>query len=193
MSERAEELAGQYDRAVEELLSTVGDLPDEVWTMICPDLGWTIAATTRHIASFMADDLGWLEEAARGEEAAVQPLEELHRSNAENALAHAHANHDETMALIELAHQRGRSLIAGLTDEQLAHRISMDEFFPGDVSSDPWVAGITEKTGQSARLDDMIEHIMIGHVERHLESIKATISTAGQTSSPAGSIEGETS
>lgn len=192
MSARAEELAAQYDRAVEDLLATVGDLPDEVWTSICPDLGWTVAAATRHIGAFMADDLRWLEEAARGEKTAAESVAELHRDNAESALAHAHADHGDTLAMVEFAHQHGRTMLAALTDEQLAHVIPMSMFFPGDVSTDPWVTGIIEETGESARLDGLIEHILIGHVEQHLESIKAAVNAAAQTYGQSGMNEGTT-
>jgi len=154
MGERANALADAGQKAFDEFTVTVEGLSDAQWRATCAGEGWTAAVTARHIAQAPPFTLDLAQTVAKGEALPPLSMEALDQRNAQHAKDHADCSKDEVLGMIRQNAPNVVSAIRGLSDEQLdrtAHFAPM---------------------GRDISAQQVIEMIVIGHVQQHLGSIK---------------------
>jgi len=156
VSERAQALADGFERAVGALIELVEGLSEAHWATRTESEGWTVAATTRHIAwgyDFLGERLDLI---ANGQRPGNPG--DIHALNAESAEQYAAVPRDEMLALLRATSAERVRQVWGYSDEQL------DRSFTVPVPNGPTmtVAGL-------------IEGALIGHVNGHTGSIRTTL------------------
>jgi len=155
MGERAKALADAGQKAFDEFTATVEGLSDAQWRATCAGEGWTAGVTARHVAQAPAFTLGLAQAVANSQPLPPITLDIRDQRNAEHATEHANCSKDEVLGIIRQNAPNVVSAIRGFSDEQLdrsAHFAAM---------------------GRDMTAQQVIEMIVIGHVQQHLGSIKA--------------------
>ena len=155
MSERAATLADQFERVNNELIATIEACSDEQWKNACAGETWSVGVTAHHVASNFEPVAQLAQLVANGEPLPLITMDMIHQQNEQHAQQYASCTRAETA---ELARKSGRvvvDLVRGLDDEQLnrSARVIGNEMTAGAI----------------------VEHILIGHVDSHLQSIRAAL------------------
>lgn len=153
MSTRAEALADQFEAANNEAIAQVSACSEGVWNAATPNDGRTVRVVAYHIASSHEGILGLIQAVAN-----VQPVppitpEMIDAGNAQQAQEKANVSKDEVTQALQQNGAAAVSAVRSLSDEQLDKTIS---FWGND-----WTTQL------------MIERILIGHTNEHLNSIRA--------------------
>lgn len=156
MSDRTEQLAARLETINRELIATIEQLPDTAWQEMCRDEGWTVAATAHHIADSYATIGGLIQAAANRSPIPPTTRESIDKANALNAREYAACDRSTTTILLETNGAAAVGLIRGMPDEQLAH--------------------VAEISGRALTVEQMIERVLIGHVQQHFASIRQAVS-----------------
>jgi len=154
MGERANALADTGQKAFDDLAKAVRGLSDGQWKSNCASEGWSVGVTARHVGEGLGVTIGLAQAVAKGEALPPLSMEALDQRNAQHAKDHADCSKDEVLGMIRQNAPNVVSAIRGLSDEQLdrtAHFAPM---------------------GRDISAQQVIEMIVIGHVQQHLGSIK---------------------
>jgi uncharacterized damage-inducible protein DinB len=157
MNAQAQELAGQFERANEELIAAIGRCDDDRWRARCADTGWTAAVQADHLGAgqaFIADRIGRI---ARGEADEPLPIGVIEQANEQRAAQQANVTREEAAALLRENGAAMAAMIRELSDEQLART--------GKI-----VAEVPERT-----VEQWIAYLSIGEVERHGGKLREAI------------------
>lgn len=160
MSERAERLATDLERANDEVIAFAEICPEAVWTVPCVDDGRTVAAVVRHVGGAYIAHLRLVQAAAAGEPipAMFGDWATIHQGNAISAEKYAHADRGETLASLQRNGTNLASAIRDLSDEQLDRTAVVPIF------------------GNEARTTaEIIEMPVIAHPHGHLVGLRATV------------------
>jgi uncharacterized damage-inducible protein DinB len=155
MSQRAEALAKQFEQANNEFATAIEHCPETAWASKCQPEGWPVGVTAHHVAEGTAAISGLVQMAAAGQ--ALPPLtpEQLDQGNAEHAQKFANVTKQECLDLSRRNGESAAAMVRRLSDEQLDRTGTL---FGGSMSS-----------------QQMIENILIGHVQGHLQSIRGAV------------------
>jgi uncharacterized damage-inducible protein DinB len=153
MSERTEALAARLEAANREAVAAVERCSPAAWQATCAAEGWTVAATARHIADQFPPLSRWVAAIATNEPLPPISRAAIDEANARNAERFANCDRHETAALLRENGARAVGLIRGLTDEQLDHTAQI--------------------AGRPMTAQQVIENVLIGHVQGHLRGILA--------------------
>lgn len=157
MSDRAEKLAQQFERASDEVRSFIEACPDAGWFAVTESEGWTVAAVCRHIVRGFEVHPHLIEMVANGQPLPTGYTREANdRSNAAQAREWAHSTKDETLALLGQHSEHAAAVVRALTDAQLDRTGTSPYLGDTPVSVTTFVEG------------------MIAHPDEHLPSIRAT-------------------
>jgi len=155
MGERANALADAGQKAFDEFTATVEGLSDAQWRATCAGEGWTAAVTARHIAQAPPFTLDLAQTVANGQPLPPITFAMRDQMNAQHAQEHADCSKEEVLGIIRQNAPTVVTAIRGFSDQQLdrsAHFAAM---------------------GRDMTAQQVIEMIVIGHVQQHLGSIKA--------------------
>ena len=155
MSTRAQALATRFEQANADVIRAVEPLSDAQWGAKTAEEGWTVGVVAHHIAQSHQGVAGLAEIVASGKPVPSITWDVIHQGNASHARDHAHCTKAETLALLRDNGAAAAKLVRGLSDQQLDRSAS--------------VIGNTMSAGQ------VVEHILIGHPQGHLASIKAAL------------------
>jgi uncharacterized protein (TIGR03083 family) len=153
MGAQAEALAAKFEQENNALTAAIEGLSDAQWQALTAEEGWTVAATAHHIAGGHQAIAGLVQAHANGQGQPVS-FAALNEGNAQHAQQFKGASKAEVLALMRSGGAAAAEIVRGLSDEQLA------------------------RTGQFAdgmpplTVQQMIELILIGHVQSHGASIK---------------------
>lgn len=128
--------------------------------MLCPNEQRSVAVLTRHVAFGITFEMEVFREIAAGQQPATITRAALADMNAQHARAWAECSQPETLALLRHNAAAAGDEVRRLSDEQLARAGRYD-----DAQPEPWT------------VDQWIERVLIGHVYRHLESIRAALAS----------------
>jgi hypothetical protein len=131
----------------------------------CPVEQCTVAALACHIAAVHGAIAGVVQAMVAGEALPSLTMEDIDRTNAENAAANAARGKDEVIGRLQAGGEAMTTQLHGLRDDDLA-RTAPFTLFGGDVS-----------------VQTLVEQAVIAHTEQHLASLQAA---AGSGSSPSG-------
>lgn len=160
MSERAERLATELERANGEVIAFAESCPAELWTASCVDDGRTVAAVVRHVGGAYIVHLRLAQAVAAGEPipAMFGDWAVIHQGNAISAEKYAHADRGETIASLQRNGSNLARAIRDLSDEAL-DRVAVVPIF-----------------GDTARTtEQIIESPIIAHPYGHLVGLRATV------------------
>ena len=155
MSTRAQALATRFEQANADVIRAVEPLSDAQWGAQTAEEGWTVGVVAHHIAQSHQGVAGLAEMVASGKPVPPITWDVIHQGNATHARDHGHCTKPETLALLRDNGAAAAKLVRGLSDQQLDRSAS--------VIGNPMSAG------------QVVEHILIGHPQGHLASIKAAL------------------
>jgi hypothetical protein len=157
MGARADMLAKQFEGKAEELTSTIESLSDAEWKKVTTAEKWPVGVTAHHVAGAHEQIAGIVKAIASGQTLPNFTMDMLHEANAKHAKDFAGCTKAETLALQKKGVASAAATVRGLADADLDRS--------GTV--------LTGAPPMSAQ--QIIEGILISHVQDHLGSIKATI------------------
>lgn len=152
MGQRAEALAQRLEAANQEAISAVQQLGDDQWRAQTKEEGWTVAATTHHMATSHEGLTGLVQALANSQQLPPITMDMINQGNAQAAQQFANADRNECLDLLRSGGEKAVSVVRGLSDEHLDRA--------GTLLGQPWTT------------QQVIENILIGHVQGHLASIR---------------------
>jgi DinB superfamily len=156
MGARAEQLAGKFDQACKDFATVVEKLNDAEWKKQTADEKWPVGVVTHHVAGGCAAIAGIAQKVAKGEPLPGLTMDMIHENNAKHATEFADVTKAEAVDLFKKNAANASSLVRGLSDAEL------------DRSA-------TLLGGRSMTAAQVIEGILINHLNEHLGSIRATV------------------
>lgn len=161
MGERAEQLAGEFDQANQELIACIESVSDDELRHTCGGDERSVAVLAHHVASGYVPISEWVQTIANGQPISVD-LAMVHDANRAHAEANANISRDDILAALRTNGVAALTVLRGLTDEQLAR-----------------VVPITLFGGQDMSAADVADKVLIGHVRAHLSDIRGAIENRG--------------
>ena len=155
MSERAEALAAQFEQANNDLIKAVESMSDAQWKATCTSEGWPVGVTAHHVGGGHHAIGGLAQAIANGQPVPPLSMEQINQGNAQHAQQYANCNKAETLELLRRDGDAAASMVRGLSDEQLQRSASV--------------------IGNQMTAEQVIQNILIGHVQMHGASIKQAI------------------
>jgi hypothetical protein len=158
-SQRARSLAEQLVQANNALITAVAPCSAREWAQCCreqlpcADPAWSIGITVQHVAASEATVATWIRHLAVGQ---ALPLT-MDRLCPGHPVA-ACCPREETLALLADRASFAAQVVRGLSEAHLEYRASV--VFAG---GHPW------------RIEQLIAHLLIGHIEGHVSRIEATL------------------
>ncbi len=155
MSDRAKTLTERFEEANQELIRTVERCSDTQWRATTLAEGWSVGVAAHHLAEGHKAIARLIQAAASDQPLPPLSMEALDQRNAEHARQHVNCTRAETLELLRQNATEAAAMVRGLSDDQL-DRIAQARIGP-------------------MKVQEMIERILIGHVQNHLGSIRATL------------------
>jgi hypothetical protein len=157
MSARAESLAKQFEAKAAEMTGSVEKLGDADWKKVTSAEKWPVGVTAHHVAGSHETIAGIVKAVAAGQSLPHFTMAMLDEMNAKHAIEHANCTKVETLALHRRGAAAAAAVVRGLSDAELDRS--------GTV--------LTGMPAMSAQ--QIIEGILIDHINEHLGSIRATV------------------
>jgi uncharacterized damage-inducible protein DinB len=155
MAENGADWASRFEQANREIIAAVEGLSHDQWTTIVPGEDWTVGVVAHHVGYGHTIIAQWAEVLAGG--GAIQATsQEIDDENAEHARQFASCTKEETIRYLAERGEVAAQVVRGLSDEQLAR--------PGEFRGVAWTAA------------EMIERVLIGHAQRHMEHVQSVLS-----------------
>ena len=157
MSARAESLAKQFEGRAAEMTAAIEKLTDADWKKVTSAEKWSVGVTAHHVAGAHDPIANIVKTIAAGESLPHFTMTMLDEMNANHAIEYANCTKAETLALHKKGVATAAALVRGLSDAEL------------DRSGAP-LTGMPPMTTQQ-----IVEGILIDHINEHLGSIRATV------------------
>jgi len=157
MSERARTLAQQFEQANHELIATVERLSDAQWRTKTPGDGRSVGVVAHHVAEGHKTIAGLAGTIAHGQPVPALTMDMIHQGNAAHAAQHANCTKAEALALLRQNGAAAVATVRGLGEAELDRTATLPL---GAMSA-----------------AQVIERILIGHVQDHHGSIRKAIGT----------------
>lgn len=157
LTTRAEQLAAGFETVNDEVIATVTGCTDDQWRQPSATDGRPVGVVAHHIAVVQGAFARMVETLAAGETFSPRSsMEEVHRSNALHARAHAAVGKPETLDALRTNGAAIAQRLRSLGDEHLDR-----------------TAGVFG--GRELSVAQVVEWIVIGHAGEHLASMRAAI------------------
>jgi hypothetical protein len=160
MSERAQQLAQQFQEASAAFAQMISDATPEQLQRIVPEEGWKVIAIAQHVAVSYRVNANWIRRVAAGEAVAATRAQ-IDQSNADTAEENSRVTKDEVLQRLTDYGKKAYDVISGLSDEQLHTSGSF-----GPDGGDPLTAS------------QVIRYVLLHHIEEHSAHVQAAL-TAG--------------
>ena len=157
MSARGESLAKQFEGRAAEMTELLEKLTEADWKKVTTAEKWTVGVAAHHAAGAHEGISGIVKSVAAGRSMPNFTMDMLHDMNAKHASEHASCTKAETLALHKTGAAAATALVRGLSDAELDR-------------SGAVLAGMPAMTTQQ-----VVEGILINHINEHLTSIRATV------------------
>ena len=156
MGARAEQLASKFDQSCREFTAAVEKLSDVEWKKETAAEKWSVGVVAHHVAGGCGVIAGLVQAVAKGQPLPGLTMEAIHEMNAAHAKEHANATKAETLSLFTTSAAKASSMVRGLNDAELDRSATL-------LGDRPMTAA------------QVIEGILVNHIDEHLGSIRATI------------------
>ncbi len=157
MGARAEKLAKQYEDKAKEMTDLLEKLSEADWKKIAGGEKWPVGVAAHHVAGSHEPIAGIVRGVASGQTLPTFTMAMLDEMNAKHAKEHAGCTKEETLALHKKGVASAASTVRGLSDAEL------------DKS------GVVLTGMPAMTVQQIVEGILINHVNDHLGSIRATV------------------
>ena len=158
VSERATGVVAQIEALRREVVSVVEPLTEAQWRATTAAEGWPVGFAARHIAAGCGQATEWVQAGVDGRPMQMEP-ELIHARNAEHLTQHGGVARAEVLAMLRERFDALASLAGGLTDAQLA------------------LPALVSPAGQRS-VEEVATALLAMHSRNHLESIRATLTSA---------------
>jgi len=157
MGARAEQLASKFEQSCREINMLVERLSDAEWKKVTAGEKWPVGVAAHHVAEGHAGIAGIIQALAKGQSMPNFTMDMIHEMNAKHAKEHANTTKVATLELLQTNGAKAAGVVRGLSDADL------------DRSG-------TVLTGMPAMsVAQVVEGILINHVNEHMGSIRAAI------------------
>ena len=157
MAAKAEALAKQFEAKVQEATAVLDRLSDADWKKTTSAEKWTVGVVAHHMAGGHEGIAGIIKTVAGGQSISNFTMDMLHDMNAKHAKEFANVSKAETIALHKKNAAAAAAVVRGLSDADLSKN--------GTV-----LTGMPPMS-----VEQIINVVLLNHVEEHLKSIRAAI------------------
>ena len=157
MGARSDMLAKQFEERANALTETIEKMSDADWKKVTTAERWSVGVTAHHAAGAHEPIAGIAKTVASGQTMPPFTMEMLDQANAQHAKDFAGCSRADTVALNKKGMATASATVKGFSDADLA-------------KSGAVMTGMPAMTVQQ-----IVENVLINHVNEHLASIKATI------------------
>jgi len=157
MGAKGEALAGQFEKKVHEATAVFEKLSDTDWKKTTSAEKWSVGVVAHHVAMGHEGIGGIIKTIATGQPMPHFTMDMLHAMNAKHAQEHAGCTLAQTLALHQKNAAAAAALVRGLSDADLARSAPVHTGAP--VMS----------------VEQIVNGILINHINEHLGSIRATV------------------
>lgn len=151
---KGEELATAFEQVNQTAIQTIQGLNADALKRTTSAEGWTVAATARHVASGTEGILAIVQGITSGAEMPPFTPEMLDQQNAENAAKDLSADLEGTLEILRDSGAKAAAALRSLSDEDLSKSAPL--------------------FGNQMSASDVVQGILIGHIQGHLPSISST-------------------
>jgi hypothetical protein len=155
MGQRGQALADRFEQASKEMIATVERCSDTQWKSKTAGEEWSVGVVAHHVGEGHQAIADLVQKIATGQPMPPITMDAIHQMNAEHAKQYANCSKDETLTLLRKNAAAAASIVRGLSDAQLDRSTS--------VLGGPMTA------------QQMVERVLIGHVQEHHGSIRTTV------------------
>ena len=155
---KGEELAMAFEKINGEVIVACQSCSDADWGKVSSAEGWSVGVLAHHLAGAHPVIAGLAQAVGNGQSPDLPSMDQLHAMNAQHAQENAQAGKADTIALLQSNGAAAAGILRGLSDAQLATTASVPLMGEDPVSSQA-----------------VIEGILLGHPQGHLESMRATV------------------
>ena len=156
MSQRATELATQFEQAAADFTKTVEGCSDAQWAAACNAEGWTVAQTAQHVSGQFPLEMEFISAAAEGKPMPGYTWDDVNGKNDGRALKNGSVSKADVLKEMRTGAASTAAYIRALSDEQLDRTGAL---------------GLAD--GAAVSTQQLIEGgVLIAHVTGHLESIR---------------------
>ena len=156
MAAKSEALAKQFEAKAQEVTGVLDRLSDADWKKTTSSEKWTVGVVAHHMAGSHEGISNIIKAVAAGQSMGNFTMEMLHDMNAKHAQEHAGAGKAETIALHKKSAATAAAVVRGLSDADLG-------------KSGTVLSGMPPMS-----VEQVINMILLNHIEEHLKSIRAT-------------------
>ena len=157
MGAKGETFARQFEAKAQEATAVMEKLSDADWKKITASEKWPVGVVAHHIAVSHETLAGLIKALADGKGGPNIPMDAIHQMNAKHAQDHAACTKAETLALQKKNVASVAGMLRGIDDA------AFDQTGNVLVGVPPMSAG------------QLAGGLLVGHVEEHLTSIRATV------------------
>jgi|SRR5262245_7193119 len=157
MGARAEALAKQFETKAAEMTQALEKMSDADWKKLTSGEKWSIGVTAHHVAGSHEGISNIVKALSSGQSLPHFTMAMLDDMNAKHAAEHANCTKADTLALHKKNAAAAAAAVRALSDEQLD-------------KSGTVLSGMPAMTTQQ-----IVEGILIGHVNEHLNSIRSAL------------------
>ena len=157
MGARTEQLASKFEQSCREFNMLVERLSDAEWKTVTTAEKWPVGVVAHHVAEGHGGIAGLVQTVAQGQSVPNFTMDMIHAMNARHAKEHANTTKVATLELLQTNGAKAAAVVRGL----------------GDADLDRSGTVLTGVPPMSAA--QVIEGILINHVNEHMGSIRATI------------------
>jgi DinB family protein len=157
MAPRADALAKKFEEASKAVTDVITRMSDADWKKMASGEKWSVGVVAHHIAMGHAGISNLVKSVASGKSVPSMTMAQLDQMNAQHAKEHAQCTKAETLELHKKNAATAAALVRGLSDTDLDRT--------GGV-----LIGMPPMSTQQ-----VVEQVLIKHVNEHLGSIRAAV------------------
>ncbi|MBI1848553.1 MAG: DinB family protein [Candidatus Rokubacteria bacterium] len=161
MGARAEALAKKYEAKVDETTAVIEKLSDADWKTVTTAEKWPVGVVAHHVAGAHQGLGGLVKAIGSGQQLGNMTMDDIHAMNAKHAQEFASVGKAETLALHKKNAAAAAATVRGLSDAELDRSGTVLKGMPA-MSAEQLAAGL-----------------LVGHMDEHLASIRATVGLKG--------------
>jgi hypothetical protein len=156
MPTRAEQLANQFEQAVNDFAKTIEQIPDDRWLATGGPEGWTIAALAQHVSGQYPLEMEYLTAAAEGRPLPSYTWDDVNGMNGRRADANSNASKANVLRELRDNAANAAAFVRGLSDEQLDRASALPLAGGAEVATQQLIKG----------------GVLIDHAREHMKSLQ---------------------
>jgi len=157
MGARGEALAKQFEVKAQEATAILESLSDVEWKKTTAAEKWPVGVVAHHVAETHEVLGGIIETIAKGKPVPELSMDKIHAMNAQHAKANAGCSKADTLALHKKNAASVAALVRALEDGELDRKAVI-------------IPGVPEMAA-----GELAGGLLVGHIDEHFGSIRATI------------------